>query len=205
MVRKLLLSVALLFGGAAMMGLGDPGLLPAAAQKEGKKAAKAKGKAKKPKLDVVYEPTPHDIVKRMLELAKVKKGELVYDLGCGDGRIVVAAAKQFGARGFGYDLDPKRIKESRANVKKNKVGKLVTIEQKDIFKVDLSKADVVTLYLLPDLNVKLLPQLRKLKPGARVVSHEWGIRGVKPAKLINVKSKEDKEEHLIYLWVAPLK
>src|SRR5262245_34279512 len=133
MVRNLLLSVGLLLGGVAMVGLPDAGPRSWAAQKQGKKAAgKAKSRAKKPKLDVVYEPTPHDIVKRMLELAKVKKGELVYDLGCGDGRIVIAAAKQFGARAVGYDLDPRRVKESRANVRKNKVDKLVTIERKDI-------------------------------------------------------------------------
>ncbi len=115
--------------------------------------------------DVIYVPTPNDVVDRMLELANVQKDDLLYDLGCGDGRIVVTAAKRFGCKAVGYDIDPKRIKESQENVAKNNVGHLVTIEQKDIFTLDLSKADVITLYLLPSLNVKLIPQLKKLKGG----------------------------------------
>src|SRR5688572_3402031 len=102
-------------------------------------------------LDVIFVPTPQEAVDRMLELAEVKKGDLVYDLGCGDGRIVVTAAKKFGARGIGFDVDPQRIKESTENVRTNGVEKLVSIKQQDIFTLDLSKADVVTLYLLPSL------------------------------------------------------
>ena len=114
--------------------------------------------------DVVYVPTPHDVVLKMLELAGVKKSDVLYDLGCGDGRIVVMAAKKFGCRGSGFEIDPERLRESRANVKKNNVEKLVTIRQEDIFTVDLTPASVVTLYLLPELNVKLMPQLEKLRP-----------------------------------------
>src|SRR5262249_35042502 len=135
---------------------------------------------KERELDVVYWPTPQNVVDRMLELAEVKKSDLVYDLGCGDGRIVVTAAKKYGCKAVGYDIDPARIKDSDENVKKNKVEKLVTIEKKDIFTLDLSKASVITLYLLRDLNVKLIPQLKKLKPGSRIVSHEFDIRGIKP-------------------------
>ena len=155
--------------------------------------------------DIVYVPTPHDVVSEMLELAKVKRGDLVFDLGCGDGRIVVTAAKKFGCRAVGYDIDPKRVEESRKNVKKNKVGDLVKIEHEDVFTLDLSPANVVTLYLLPSLNVKLIPQLEKLKPGSRIVSHDFDMRGVKPDKVVTLTSKEDSISHTIYLWTTPLK
>ena len=164
------------------------------------------GKRAKPKhqLDVPFVPTPHDVVEKMLELASVTKDNLLYDLGCGDGRIVVAAAKKYGCRAVGFDIDPRRIKESLENVAKNKVGHLAKIEQRNIFHVDLSQANVVTMYLLPDVNRKLIPQLRKLKPGSRIVSHSFAIKGVKPDKVVRFKSKEDKWQHTIYLWTAPL-
>lgn len=164
---------------------------------------KKKKKTKRP--DVVYVPTPQDVVDRMLKLAKPKKTDLVYDLGCGDGRIVVTAAKKYGCKAVGFDVDPKRIKESTANVKKNKVGKLVQIKQQDIFTLDLSKANVVTLYLLPSLNVKLIPQLKKLKPGSRIVSHDFDMDGVKPDKVLTVYSKGDERDHKIYFFTTPLK
>jgi tRNA/tmRNA/rRNA uracil-C5-methylase (TrmA/RlmC/RlmD family) len=156
-------------------------------------------------LDVVFVPTPQDVVDKMLELAKVKKDDLVYDLGCGDGRIIVTAAKRYGCKAVGYDIDPQRVEESLENVEKNNVGHLVRIEQKDIFTLDLSEADVITLYLLPELNVKLIPQLEKLKPGARIVSHDFDMEGVRPDKVITVNSNEDDDEHEIYLWTTPLK
>lgn len=155
--------------------------------------------------DVLFVPTPKDVVNKMLDLAQVKKTDLVYDLGCGDGRIVVAAAKRFGCKAVGYDIDPERVRESRENVKKNKVEHLVTIEQRDVFKLDLSKANVVTLYLLPDLNVRLIPQLEKLKPGSRIVSHDFDMEGIKPDKEIELVSKEDDLPHSIYFWTTPLK
>jgi ribosomal protein L11 methylase PrmA len=157
--------------------------------------------------DVIYVPTPHEVVARMLEMAKVTKDDLVYDLGCGDGRIVVAAAKEFGCHAVGFDIDPKRIAEAKANVKKNKVGDLVKIEQKDIFELDLSKANVITLYLLPSLNVRLIPQLEKLKPGSRIVSHDFDMQGVEPDKKVEVESKRDgvTETHTVYFWTTPLK
>jgi tRNA G37 N-methylase Trm5 len=118
---------------------------------------------------------------------------------------VVTAAKKYGCRAIGYDIDPNRVKESVENVAKNNVGHLVSIEQKDVFTLDLSKANVITLYLLPKLNVKLIPQLDKLKPGSRIVSHDFGMEGVKPDKVIKLTSKEDDYHHDIYLWILPLK
>ncbi len=155
--------------------------------------------------DVIFVPTPQDVVDKMLELAEVKKDDLVYDLGCGDGRIVVTAAKRFGCKAVGYDIDPERVEESLENVEKNDVGNLVRIEQKDIFTLDLSKADVITLYLLPSLNVKLIPQLEKLKPGSRIVSHDFRMKGVKPDKVVKLTSNEDDREHKVFLWTSPLK
>lgn len=156
--------------------------------------------------DVIYVPTPQDVVEKMLELVEVKKDDLVYDLGCGDGRIVVTAAKKYGCKAVGYDLDPQRIKESLENVEKNKVGHLVKIEQEDIFTLDLSKANVITLYLLPNLNVRLIPQLEKLRPGSRIVSHSFDMNGVKPDKVIQVTSEYDEADtHTVYLWTTPLK
>jgi len=155
--------------------------------------------------DVIYVPTPQDVVDKMLELVKVQKNDLVYDLGCGDGRIVVTAAKRYGCRAIGYDIDPERVKESLENVDANNVGHLVRIEQKDIFTLDLSDANVITLYLLPSLNVKLIPQLEKLKPGSRIVSHDFRMRGVKPDKVVKLISSEDQTSHKIFLWTSPLK
>lgn len=156
--------------------------------------------------DVVFVPTPQEVVDKMLELAQVKKDDLVYDLGCGDGRIVVTAAKKYGCRAVGYDISPKRVKESLENVKKNNVGNLVRIEQQDIFTLDLSKANVITLYLLPSLNVKLIPQLEKLKPGSRIVSHDFDMKGVKPDKIVIIPDEDDDYgDHTIYLWTTPLK
>ncbi len=157
------------------------------------------------KPDVVYVPTPQDVVDKMLELVKVTKDDLVYDLGCGDGRIVVTAAKRYGCKAVGYDINRKRVKESLENVQKSNVGHLVRIEQKDIFTLDLSEANVITLYLLPSLNVKLIPQLEKLKPGSRIVSHDFGMEGVKPDEVVELTSNGDDVEHTIYLWTSPLK
>jgi hypothetical protein len=153
--------------------------------------------------DVIFVPTPEEVVAKMLELARVTKKDVVYDLGCGDGRIVVAAAK-LGCRAYGFDVDPERIAESKENVEKNGVGRLATIQQKDIFKLDLSQADVVTLYLLPSLNVKLIPQLEQLKPGSRIVSHDFDMKGVKPDQVVRVEGSGGYG-HTVYLWTTPLK
>jgi precorrin-6B methylase 2 len=153
--------------------------------------------------DVIYVPTPQEVVDRMLELAEVKKDDVVYDLGCGDGRIPVTAAKKYKCKAWGFDIDPERVKESLENVKKNNVGDLVTIEQKDIFTLDLSKANVITLYLLPSLNVKLVPQLKKMKDGSRIVSHAFDMKGYKPKKVEEVKLPDGRTK-TVYLWVTPL-
>jgi len=156
-------------------------------------------------VDVIFVPTPQDVIYKMLQLAQVRKDDLLYDLGCGDGRIVVTAARRYGCRAEGFDIDPRRVEESLENVQKNKVGHLVKIEQKDIFTLDLSKANVITLFLLSKLNVKLIPQLEKLRPGSRIVSHNFAMEGVKPDKVVTMFSSEDQFEHTIYLWTTPLK
>lgn len=160
--------------------------------------------------DIEYVPTPDNVVAKMLEVAKVKKTDVLYDLGCGDGRIVVTAAKKFGVRGYGFDIDPQRIEESNENAKKNGVEHLVKFERKNIFDVDLSPATVVTLYLLPELNVRLIPQLEKLKPGSRIVSHDFDMEGVKYEKYWTILApdhvdKSKNREHYVYLWNVPLK
>lgn len=172
------------------------------AQDAADKAVEDAKKDRKP--DVIFVPTPHEVVDKMLEVARVQKTDLLYDLGCGDGRIVVAAAKKYGCHAIGYDVDPQRIKESLENVKKNQVEDLVKIQQEDIFTLDLSAANVITLYLLPKLNVRLIPQLEKLKPGSRIVSHDFRMRGVTPDKTVKVKS-DNGGEHQVYLWTTPLK
>jgi SAM-dependent methyltransferase len=160
--------------------------------------------------DIEYVPTPQNVVDKMLEVAAVTKDDVVYDLGCGDGRILVTAAKKYGAKGFGYDLDPKRVREARDNVKKNNVGHLVKIELKDIFLVDIRSATVVTLYLLPELNVKLIPQLETLVSGSRIVSHDFDMAGVEPEQKLTVLAPDHRpphkdREHYVYLWKTPLK
>jgi hypothetical protein len=172
-----------------------------------KPAKKATGSNKKNfrRPDVIFVPTPQKVVDRMLELAEVKKDDLVYDLGCGDGRIVVTAARKFGCRGVGFDIAAKRVEESLENVTSHGVGNLVRIERADIFTLDLRPADVITLYLLPSLNVKLIPQLDKLRPGVRIVSHDFDMKGVKPDKIITIEDTEDEYgDHTIYLWTTPL-
>ncbi|MBW3596371.1 MAG: class I SAM-dependent methyltransferase [Planctomycetes bacterium] len=155
--------------------------------------------------DVVYVPTPNDVVSKMLEMAGVTKDDVVYDLGCGDGRILVTAAKKFGCKGVGYEIHPGRYQLALENVKKNNVGHLVEIRKENIFDADLSTATVVTLYLLPELNTRLIPQFEKMAPGSRIVSHEYGMEGVAPDETVTMTSKEDADRHHIYLWTIPLK
>jgi tRNA G37 N-methylase Trm5 len=156
------------------------------------------------KPDVIFVPTPQPVVDKMLEIAEVKKGDVLYDLGCGDGRIVVTAAKKYGVRATGIDIDPERIRESLENVRANGVTQLATIRHGDIFETDLTQASVVTLYLLPELNVRLMPRLKQLKPGTRIVSHDFDMRGAKPKKVITIAGGNDEDsDHTIYLWVVP--
>ena len=160
------------------------------------------GPVKKP--DIYFVATPHEVIEIMLRLADVKKNDVVYDLGCGDGRIVIAAAKKSGARSYGYDIDPEMVKKSQENVSKERVGHLVEIHEQDIFELDLRGATVITLYLLPKLNVRLIPQLDKLKPGVRIVSHEFDMEGVMP-DVEAVVNRPDGKTSKIYLWTTPLK
>jgi len=146
--------------------------------------------------DVPYVPTPQPVVDKMLELAKVGKKDVLYDLGCGDGRIVITAAKQHGARGVGIDLNPQRISEAKENAKSAGVTDKVTFKQGDLFTANFSEATVVTLYLLPDVNRALRPQLwRQLKVGTRVVSHDFDMGPEwPPEKVENVGGKT------LYYW-----
>ena len=138
-------------------------------------------------LDVPYVPTTEEAVKAMLKLADVKSSDTVYDLGCGDGRIVIAAAKEYGAHGVGIDINPVRIAEAKENAKKAGVENLVRFEENDLFDADIHKATVVTLFLLNSVNEKLRPKLLKdLKPGTRVVSNTFGMGDWKPDKQMNV-------------------
>lgn len=150
--------------------------------------------------DVIYVPTPEEVVQQMLKMANVKKGDVVYDLGCGDGRTVITAVKDFGARGVGIDINPERIKESQENAKAAGVTDRVTFRLEDLFQANIKEATVVTLYLLPSLNVKLRPKLWKdLKPGTRIVSHDFDMGDWKAEK------EETIDGHTIYFWTVPAK
>jgi ribosomal protein L11 methylase PrmA len=155
--------------------------------------------------DVVYVGTPYDVVSKMLQMARVRKQDLVYDLGCGDARMLILAAQKYGCRGIGYDIDPERVSASMENVARNHVEKLVKIVQADIFTLDLSKANVIPMYLLPEMNRKLLPQLDKLKPGSRLVCHDYDLEGIVADETITVVSNEDNSSHTLSLYTAPLK
>jgi len=150
--------------------------------------------------DVIYVPTPYEVVDEMLRLAGVKKGDVLYDLGSGDGRIPVTAAKKFGVRAVGIDIDPQRIEEAKENARKNGVTGLVQFRQEDLFRANFREATVVTLYLLPDLNVKLRPKLlAELKPGSRIVSHQFDMGTWKPERKVELNGRT------IYLWTVPKK
>lgn len=149
--------------------------------------------------DVVYVPTPQEVVDEMLELAKVTKDDVIYDLGSGDGRIPITAAQKYGARGIGIDINPERIREAKENLQKAGVSDLVEFRQQDLFETDISEATVVTLYLLPSLNVKLRPKLfEQLKPGTRIVSHDFDMGEWKPERVV-----QTEEGSTIYYWVIP--
>jgi SAM-dependent methyltransferase len=152
--------------------------------------------------DVPFITTPPDIVAAMIDLADVQPTDLVYDLGCGDGRLAIAAAQR-GARAVGYDIDPELVTRATAAVAQAGLSDRVRIERADIFKLDFRAPTVVLMFLTVPMNEQLLPQLRQLPPGARVVSHTWSMPGATPTRKIVVRSTEDTQEHTLYLWIAP--
>ncbi len=157
-------------------------------------------------LDVPYVPTTDEAVTAMLKLADIKPADVVYDLGCGDGRIVIAAAQKFGARGVGVDIDPVRIREAKENARKAGVEKRVRFEENDLFKTDIHDANVVMLFLLNSVNLKLRSKLlRELKPGTRVVSNTFDMGDWKPDKEVAVDGTDDGTSlsQYLYLWTVP--
>ena len=148
--------------------------------------------------DVIFVPTPAEVVTAMLKVAKVGKGDVVYDLGSGDGRIPIAAVKDFGAdRAIGIDIDPQRIKEANENLQKSGVGDRVRFLNQDLFTTNLSEATVITLYLLPSLNLKLMPELKKLRPGTRIVSPAFDMGDWVPEQTLDVDGRR------VYFWTIP--
>ena len=161
-------------------------VIPALAQQAG-------AKLREP--DVIYVPTPQEVVDAMLALANVTASDVVYDLGSGDGRIPITAAQKYGARAIGIDINPQRIQEANENLAKAGVGNKVKFLNQDLFETDISEATVVTLYLLPSLNIKLMPTLKKMKPGTRIVSHSFDMGSEWPPE-----KTEDVSGRTIYLW-----
>ncbi len=161
-------------------------------------------------LDTPYVPTPQAVVERMLELAQVKPGDTVVDLGSGDGRIMITAARKYGARGFGVELDPRLVRRSNDEARRVGVADRVKFLQQDLFKTDFHEADVLTLYLLPDVNMALRPRiLGELKPGTRVVSHDYDMGGWRPEAQETLPAPDKavgaRKESTVYLWIVPAK
>jgi len=183
---------ALLIAAAFTLGVGSVPITAAFAQAQTQPAERAP--------DVIFVPTPPEVVDAMLALANVHDGDVLYDLGSGDGRIPIAAARKFKVRATGIDIDPERIQEARANAVSAGVTGEVTFKQQDLFKTNFSDASVITLYLLPSLNEKLRPRLlAELKPGTRIVSHSFLMGDWKPDK------SQDIGGRMIYLWIIPKK
>jgi SAM-dependent methyltransferase len=153
--------------------------------------------------DVPYQPTSHDIVEAMLDLAGVGPRDVVYDLGSGDGRIVIAAAKRGAARAVGVEIDPKLVAESRDNAKRAGVGDRATFVQGDIFEADFRDATVVTLFLWPGVNLKLRPKLQAMPPGTRIVSHMHDMGDWKPDRSVRLRGDDVIRERVVHLWTVP--
>jgi protein-L-isoaspartate O-methyltransferase len=156
--------------------------------------------------EIPFVPTPMEVVDRMLEIAEVKQGDVVYDLGSGDGRILIRAAKKYGVRGVGIEMDAWLVDASRAKAKEEGVDHLVEIRNEDALKADLSEATVITLYMLPWFNEMMRPNFQKqLRPGSRIVAHDYGIEGWPPTKIEKLPQVEIREggyvhQHVIFLW-----
>ena len=153
--------------------------------------------------DAIAEPTPEDGVELMLELAQITKDDVLYDLGCGDGRFLTTAAKKYGCKAHGVDIEPAAIAGTLLSIKKHGVESLVTVQEQDLFTLDLRPASVVTFYLLPHINAKLIPQLEQMKPGCRIVSYMFEIPGIKPTKVVQLPDR-DYAKRFVYLWITPL-
>jgi SAM-dependent methyltransferase len=195
------LGVALTVGSACASRPADPAATPPAskpvaapAQPAAAPESPSSGKALRDP-DVIYVPTPQNVVDAMLKMANVTASDVVYDLGSGDGRIPITAAQKYGARATGIDINPERIKEANANLAKANVGDKVRFLNQDLFETDLSPATVITLYLLPSLNQKLIPKLKQLKPGTRIVSHSFDMGTEWPPE-----KTEDVQGRVIYYW-----
>jgi len=155
-----------------------------------------------PRADVPYVQTPHEVVAQMLRLAGVDRNDVVYDLGSGDGRLVIAAARDFGARGVGVEIDPRLVAQSVESARRAGVGDRVTFREQDLLQTDLADATVVTLYLSPALNLRLRPKLlRELRAGARIVSHDFDMGDWPPARALRIDVRERASQ--VYLWVVP--
>ncbi|MCX8160275.1 MAG: class I SAM-dependent methyltransferase [Candidatus Saccharicenans sp.] len=157
--------------------------------------------AQEVRLDVPFVPTPYEVIEDMLRFADLKKGDILYDLGCGDGRIVIEAARRAGIRAVGIDIDPERIRESRENARIAGVENLVEFRQANIFEADFSEATVVTMYLLPDVNIRLRPTILKLRPGTRIVSHQFDMDEWQADRMTYVSV--DLYPHTVFLWIVP--
>ena len=150
--------------------------------------------------DIAYIPTPHDAVEAMLDLAQVNADDVLYDLGCGDGRLLIQAARRWGTRGFGIDIDLARIVQAQRNVTAAGLADLITLRQENLYESDVRSATVVALYLLPHLNLRLRPRLwQQLRPGTRVISHQFDMGDWEPQKVIRLTPSE--EDSTLYLWV----
>lgn len=197
MKRRVLVLVGIL----AVCGFVGGLFLTSAVNGDGQAAAQQQAAQAPPrKPDIHYVPTPPEVVEEMLRMVNVHKGDVVYDLGCGDGRIVITAAKKYGVRGVGIDIDPERIRESEENARREGVTKLVKFRQEDLFEADIAEATVVTLYLLDRLNERLRPKLlRELKPGTRIVSHAFRMGDWEPEQSADVNGR------MVYMWTVPAK
>lgn len=169
-------------------------------------ATKAQDSSKQtPKSHVVYVGTPYDVISIMLEMARIDKDDLIYDLGSGDGRMIILATQKYDCRGIGYEIDPVMVQASKANILRNRAEDRVQIVQADIFTVDLREASVIMLYMLPETNEKLLPQLDTMKPGSRIICHNYDLPGIVEDKTLTYLSNEDSTTHIMTLYTTPLK
>jgi len=158
----------------------------------------------RPIRDAPFITTPDVVVEAMVDLAEIAQDDLVYDLGCGDGRLVIAAAKRTGCRGVGIDKDPQRVAEARENAQRQGVDQQVRIEERDVFTVDLREADVVLMYLLPRMLEALVPQLEVMPPGARIVSHDFSIAGLEPQQTTEFTMPDTRQVRRLFLYTTPL-